>query len=146
VERAIDDIKARAYLRDSSDIPVARRLVWELAVRQGLSEASVGALATAVTEVFRNVIVHAWSGEVLIGTTTRSARRGIVVVARDEGPGIADTAEALQDGFSTSGGLGLGLPSARRLVDDFEIESLPGKGTTITMRKWVTDVARARME
>jgi serine/threonine-protein kinase RsbT len=70
-------------------------------------------------------------------------RRGIRVIARDEGPGIADLERALQDGYTTGGGLGLGLPGARRLVDDFSIESAPGRGTTVTLVKWSRPSARS---
>jgi len=135
-EPVIDDMEVRVSLRDESDVVVARRTGCELASRLGMSRVSVAALATAVTEIARNIVVHAWAGEIVFGMATHRSRRGIVVIARDDGPGITNTEEAMQDGFSTSDGLGMGLPSARRLMDEFDLSSLPGKGTMITMRKW----------
>ena len=84
----------------------------------------------------RNILVYAVHGEVEVRLDEHNGRRGVIVVARDEGPGIANIDRALEDGFSTSGSLGLGLPGARRLMDDFQISSQQGRGTTITMRKW----------
>jgi len=80
--------------------------------------------------------LYARRGEVRIRPATDTGRDGLVVIAEDHGPGIRDIAQALQDGFSTSGGLGLGLPGARRLMDDFDLKSAPGQGTTVTMAKW----------
>jgi serine/threonine-protein kinase RsbT len=80
---------------------------------------------------------YAGSGEIALRPTNTSSRRGLLVVARDEGPGIPDVALALQDGYSTSNGLGLGLPGTRRLMDEFAIESVVGRGTTVTAQKWV---------
>jgi len=126
----------RQPIRDESDLVVARRRARELAIAQGLSEVAVEALATAVSEVGWNIIVHAGNGELLFGAIANAAGRGVVVIARDAGPGIADIQQAMQDGYSTKSGLGDGLPGARRLVDEFEIESRPGVGTTVTLRKW----------
>jgi serine/threonine-protein kinase RsbT len=127
----------RIRVRHESDIVAARRQVRELGARQGLSGAAIEALATAVTEMARNLVVHAGSGEVLFATAEDAWRRGVVVTVRDDGPGIADIEQAMQDGFSTKGGgLGSGLPGARRLVDEFHIESDLGSGTTITMQQW----------
>jgi serine/threonine-protein kinase RsbT len=96
------------------------------------------ALATAVTEIARNIVVHAWSGEIALGILEQDTRRGVIVTARDAGPGIADLERAMLDGFSTGTGLGYGLPGARRLVDEFEIESKVGVGTMVTLKKWVS--------
>lgn len=126
----------RQAIRDESDLVVARRRARELATAQGLSGVAVEALAIAVTEVAWNIIVHAGNGELLFGAIVSAAGRGVVVIARDAGPGIADIPQAMQDGFSTKSGLGDGLSGARRLVDEFEIESRPGVGTTVTLRKW----------
>jgi serine/threonine-protein kinase RsbT len=127
-------------LRDESDIVVARRHVRELGERQRLSRVAVEALATAVTEIARNVIVHAQSGEVRLRgecAVRGGAERGlVVVVVRDGGPGIPDIEAAMVDGFSTGLGLGFGLSGARRMVDSFEIASAVGQGTTITLEKW----------
>jgi serine/threonine-protein kinase RsbT len=86
--------------------------------------------------VARNIVKFARHGEVVIEELQRGARRGIQVTGRDAGPGIPDIPRALQDGFSSYQGLGLGLPGCRRLMDEFELESQPGKGTTVTMTKW----------
>jgi serine/threonine-protein kinase RsbT len=94
-------------------------------------------IATAVSEVARNILEYAKRGEVVVSVVQRGDRRGLEVLARDRGPGIADVSRAMQDGFSTSRGLGLGLPGSRRLMDDFELESKVGLGTTVTMRKWL---------
>jgi serine/threonine-protein kinase RsbT len=93
-------------------------------------------LATALTEIARNVIVHAGTGEVLLGIARAEGRVGVVAIVRDSGAGIPNIDEALQDGHSTGQGLGLGLPSARRLVDDFHVHSVVADGTTVTLRQW----------
>ncbi|HEX3594640.1 MAG TPA: anti-sigma regulatory factor [Polyangiaceae bacterium] len=142
-ETATNEPSIRVSVRDESDVGVARRRVRELGARVGLSEASVEELATAVTEIARNIVVHAGTGELLFGATDNGGRRGVVVLARDHGPGIADVFEAMRDGYSSGSGLGLGLPSARRLVDEFELASSLDSGTTIMMRKW-TPVERQR--
>jgi serine/threonine-protein kinase RsbT len=136
------EIRARVRIRHDSDVVVARRIVRDLGMKEGLSDGAIAALATAVTEIAQNIIVHAGSGEVLIGTVADSSRRGVVVTARDNGPGITDVVQAMHDGHSTGAGLGLGLPSAQRLVDEFEIESAIGTGTTVTLRKWTTPEPR----
>jgi len=94
-------------------------------------------VATAISEIARNIIQYAGEGEVVLSEVRKEGRSGILIVARDQGPGIANLELAMQDGYSTSGGLGLGLSGARRLVDEFEIVSELGKGTTVTMRKWL---------
>jgi serine/threonine-protein kinase RsbT len=123
-------------VQQDSDVAIARMRVFELASQQGLVEAAAAALATAATEVARNMIVHAGGGEIAVIAAARAGRRGVIVTARDDGPGIADIDRAMQDGFSTTGSLGFGLPGARRLVDEFEIESIVGAGTRVTLRKW----------
>jgi serine/threonine-protein kinase RsbT len=117
---------------------VARRRTRELASQQGLSPAETEALATAVTEIARNILVHAGSGEILFGAVGNPSKRGVIVIARDTGPGIPHIEQAMQDGFSTRGGLGFGLPGAQRLVDEFEIESTLGAGTAVTLLKWAS--------
>lgn len=126
----------RLPLRDDSDLAEARLRVRALCAGYGFASSTIEGLATAASEVARNVLVHAHDGELCGGTTHRDGRVGVVVVARDSGPGIATIADAMCDGFSTRGGLGLGLPSARRLVDDFEIHSLVNAGTTVTLTMW----------
>jgi len=136
IDQASPENRVCVRIHDESDVVVARRRSRELAAQQGLSEAAAEALATAVTEIARNIVVHAESGEIIFGAVADATRRGAIVTARDTGSGIRDIEQAMQDGFSTRGGLGFGLPGARRLVDEFEIESKVGTGTTITLRKW----------
>jgi serine/threonine-protein kinase RsbT len=101
-------------------------------------------LATAISEVARNITTYAKRGEVLLSVIRDSSgRRGIKVVAQDQGPGIENLELALQDGFTSGGGLGLGLPGARRLVHEFEIETAPGRGTKVTLVMWERESARA---
>ncbi len=93
-------------------------------------------ISTAISELARNIVLYAKRGEILLGHMHDGEKRGISVVARDEGPGIPNVERALQDGYSTSGGLGLGLPGTRRLVDELEVVSEVGRGTTVTLKKW----------
>jgi serine/threonine-protein kinase RsbT len=118
------------------DIVTARQLGRELAARAGFAGSDLTLIATAISEVARNIVVYAERGEIRLGLASRNGRAGLEVVAVDEGPGIPDIEQAMQDGFSTGRSLGLGLPGARRLMDEFEIVSEMGKGTTVTMRKW----------
>ena len=126
----------RVPVREEADVAVARGTARDLARGEGFPEGRAAAIATAVTEVARNIVVHAGAGEILLHVEERGGRHAIVVVARDESPGIPDVEEAMTDGFSTSDGLGLGLPSARRLMDEFTLVSEVGKGTIVTMTKW----------
>jgi serine/threonine-protein kinase RsbT len=118
------------------DIIAARRSARELATQVGFSGSDLTIIATAISEVARNIVVYAKRGEIVLSAVQRGTRRGVLVVARDQGPGIPDIPGAMRDGFSTGKSLGLGLPGAKRLMDEFEIVSEVGKGTTITMRKW----------
>jgi serine/threonine-protein kinase RsbT len=127
----------RVAIDSDADVVSARQRARELAVELELSSTDQTLLATAISEVARNITTYAQRGEVLLSLVRGpDGRRGVRVVARDEGPGIADLEAAMQDGFTTGGGLGLGLPGARRLVDDFEVQSAPGEGTTVTLVKW----------
>ncbi len=121
------------HLTIASDVDIvqARAKGRELAAAHGFTIGDQTVIATA-----RNILLYARRGEVRIRTATDTGREGLLIVAEDHGPGIRDIARALQDGFSTSGGLGLGLPGARRLMDDFDVQSVPGQGTTVTMTKW----------
>lgn len=119
------------------DIVEARHKGRELGASIGLGSTEQTLVATAISEVARNILVYATRGEIVLAEADDGERRGVVVVARDHGPGIKDIARALQDGYSTSGSLGLGLPGARRLMDELVLESAPGQGTTVTMKKWV---------
>jgi serine/threonine-protein kinase RsbT len=126
----------RVAVNREADIVTARQLGRELAAKAGFVGSDLTLIATAISEVARNIISYANTGEILLGLATKDGHPGLSVVAQDHGPGIPDIDQAMQDGFSTGKSLGLGLPGARRLMDEFEIVSAPGKGTTITMHKW----------
>lgn len=128
--------EARVRIERESDIVEARQKGRELAKEAGLFGSDVTMVATAISEVARNIVVYARRGEIFLEIVQDRGKRGIVVIARDDGPGIADVERAMRDGFSTGGSLGLGLPGARRLMDDFEIESQAGVGTTVILKKW----------
>ncbi|BBX99299.1 anti-sigma regulatory factor [Mycobacterium lacus] len=119
------------------DIVAARKAGHQLASELGFSLTDVTMIATAISEVARNITSYAGRGAVRVTVADREGRQALVVRAEDEGPGIADVERALEDGYSTGRGLGLGLPGARRLMDRFTIESALGKGTVIEMWKWV---------
>lgn len=124
-------------IESDADVVTARQQARELAAELDLSSTDQTLLATAISEVARNITHYARRGEVSVGIVEDGdGRRGIRVVARDDGPGIEDVERAMQDGYTTGGGLGLGLPGARRLVDEFELDSGPGRGTTVTLVKW----------
>ena len=129
-----DDI--RVAIASDKDVVQARQTGRELAARAGFSSGDQTVIAAAISEIARNVLMYARRGEILISVVLNGDHSGVMIVARDEGPGIPDIERALRDGYSTSGGLGLGLPGAKRLMDDFEIESVVQQGTTVTMRKW----------
>jgi len=130
-----DEIRVR--IGSEHDILAARQRGRELAVEGGFTGTDLTLIATAISEVARNIVEYAREGEIVLTLLTNGTRRGMAVVASDRGPGIPDIAQAMQDGYSTSRSLGLGLPGARRLMDEFEIESGIGTGTTVTMRKWI---------
>ena len=129
----------RIPIRTDDDVVVARREARELAGRQGLEGTDLTLLVTAISEVARNITTYAGSGEICIEPVAAAGRRGVRIVASDEGPGIPDVDLALRDGYTTGRGLGLGLPGARRLVDDFDVKSEVGRGTTVTLVKWGRD-------
>jgi serine/threonine-protein kinase RsbT len=129
------DDSLRIAVSGDPDIVSARVAARELATRLAFGPTDLTVIATAVSEVCRNIVRFAGSGQVWL-ELLEAPRRGIQIVARDGGPGIPDVEQALGDGFSTYGGLGLGLPGVRRLMDEFAIASEPGHGTTVTMTKW----------
>ena len=120
-----------------SDIISARQKGRELAAAIGFSSTEQTLIATAISEVARNIISYAGRGEIRLSNIDKGSRRGILVIARDQGPGIADIELAMRDGYSTGNSLGVGLPGARRLVDEFELTSTLGSGTTVTLKKWL---------
>jgi serine/threonine-protein kinase RsbT len=127
--------EVRVPIRTDADIVAARQAARELAARLGFSPTELTLIATAVSEVARNIVRFAGLGEIVV-EAIEGPRSGVQVVARDSGPGIPDIDQALEDGYSTYAGLGLGLPGARRLMDEFAIMSELGRGTTVTMTKW----------
>ena len=118
------------------DIVDARQKGRALATTIGFSAGDSTLIATAISELARNIVIYARCGEVILKTIEKHGRNGIVVAAKDNGPGILNIEQALQDGFSTSGSLGLGLPGVRRLMDEFDIISEAGRGTAVTITKW----------
>jgi serine/threonine-protein kinase RsbT len=127
----------RIGILSDADIVLARQKARGLARELGFSASDLVAIATALSELARNIVEYAQRGEILLSRVEQGNRCGFAIVARDRGPGIADIGRAMQDGYSTGGGLGLGLPGTRRLMDDFEITSAVGQGTTVRATKWV---------
>jgi serine/threonine-protein kinase RsbT len=127
----------RVPIRSDRDIVTARQTGRSVAAALSFTPGEATLIATAISELARNIVTYAKEGEIRVKALNGgAARTGIQVVAHDEGPGIADVEQALRDGFSTSGSLGLGLPGVRRLVDEFQIESERNGGTTVTVTKW----------
>ena len=122
---------------DPDDIVLARQAGHELARDLGFSLTDVTMIATAISEVARNITSYAGYGAIRVAVQNREGRQALVVRAEDEGPGIADIERALEDGYSTGRGLGLGLPGARRLMDRLIVKSAPGRGTVVEMWKWI---------
>lgn len=121
------------------DIVTARQEGRDLAERMGCSSIESTMIATAISEIARNIVMFAERGEITVSLVGENSRQGVTVVARDAGPGIPDLERALQDGYSGYGGMGLGLPGSRRLMDEFEVTSEVDRGTTVTMTKWRRD-------
>jgi serine/threonine-protein kinase RsbT len=130
------EAESRIAIESDADVVTARQRARELAGELDLSSTDQTLLATAISEVARNITHYATRGEVRLRVIHGDGRQGIEVVASDQGPGIVDIERALQDGYTTGGGLGLGLPGARRLVDEFHIQSAPSVGTTVTLVMW----------
>ena len=123
-------------IETDADLVVARAEGRAIAQRLGFRPPDPTLIATAISEVARNVVVHVGHGEIIMRPLVHGRRLGVLVIVRDEGEGIPDVDAALGLGQASRGGLGLGLPGARRLMDEFEVKSQLGKGTTVTMRKW----------
>ena len=127
----------RIPIRSESDVITAVMRATEYGRDCGCSEFHCRLVATAVSELARNIVKYAENGSVRMREVRSPGRRGIEVVVEDTGPGIADVNKAMQDSYSTSGTLGLGLPGVKRMMDEFELESEPGKGVRVVARKWV---------
>ncbi len=119
-----------------ADVVTARQEARTLGAALGFGSTDLTLLATAISEIARNITTYAGEGDVRLRIVERNGRRGVEVVASDDGPGIVDVERAMQDGYTTGNGLGLGLPGTRRLVDDFDLDTTPGVGTTIRLVKW----------
>jgi serine/threonine-protein kinase RsbT len=130
--------EVRVEVSSDADVVAAREKGRELSAQLGFSSIDLTLIVTAISEVARNILLYADKGEIILGLQD-DGQRGIVVTARDEGPGIPDVELAMRDSYSTGNGLGLGLPGARRLMDEFAIESEISKGTTIVMKKWAPE-------
>ena len=128
--------EVRVPITADVDIVTARQQGRAQAQRGGFNGTDCTVISTAISEIARNILEYAARGEVTIRVVHNANSVGIIVIATDEGPGIPNLALAMQDGYSTGRGLGLGLPGTRRLMDEFEIQSEPGKGTTVTIKKW----------
>jgi serine/threonine-protein kinase RsbT len=126
----------RIAIESDADVLKARLQGRKLGQGLGLGATDLTLLATAISEIARNITTYAGRGSIRMRLTEEHGQHGIEVVAEDQGPGIPDIAAALSDGYSTGRGMGLGLPGARRLMDDFEIDSRVGEGTRVRMVKW----------
>lgn len=125
-------------ITSDKDIVTARQQGRAVALETGFSLSEATLIATAISELARNIVSYATQGRITVKPTNgASGMRGLTIIATDSGPGIADIAQALRDGYSSSGGLGLGLPGVRRLMDEFDIASHAGGGTTVTVTKWL---------
>lgn len=142
------DDEVRVPINADADLVAARAAGRAMAEQLGFPRPDPTLIATAISEVARNIVVHVGRGEIVLRPLQEADRYGLVVIASDEGPGILDVEAALRDDYSGRGGLGLGLPGARRLMDDFEVVSDAETGTTVTMKKWRfrDELARLREE
>lgn len=127
--------ETRVAIHHEADIVLARQEGRRLAAELGFGGADLTIIATAISELSRNIVKYAGHGEILLWSENGAQGSSLVVQARDEGPGIGDLELAMRDGYSTGQGLGLGLPGAKRLMDDFAIQSSPGLGTVVTLWK-----------
>jgi serine/threonine-protein kinase RsbT len=123
-------------IRSDLDIVIARSSARDTAKQIGFGAVDQARIATAVSELARNIFLYAGGGTVCVSLVEQRGLTGIEIVCEDQGPGIADLAQVMQDGYSTSRGMGMGLPGARRLMDEFELQSQEGLGTRVTCRKW----------
>ncbi len=130
-------------INSDQDIVLARQKGRALATGIGFASGDATLIATAISELARNIVSYARKGQVILRIVNNLNRQGILVIATDDGPGISDIPQALQAGFSTSGSLGLGLPGVRRLMDEFEITSQLGRGTTVAVKKWDGQLQRS---
>ncbi|MBM7707057.1 anti-sigma regulatory factor [Chryseomicrobium aureum] len=119
------------------DIVAARQLGRNEAKEVGFGTVDQARITTAISELARNIYLYAGKGKITIERVTDGAMKGIIIISADQGPGIADLRKVMEDGYTTSGGLGAGMPGVKRLMDDFKVETEVGVGTTITATKWL---------
>lgn len=129
--------EARVPVTSEGDIVTARQTGRSMAAALGFDDTDQTLIATAISEITRNMLTYGGGGETRLAVVEGSGGPGLRIEAIDQGPGIADVDRAMEDGYSTGNSLGIGLPGARRLMDEFEIDSAPGKGTRVSMVKWV---------
>jgi len=129
--------EAQIPISSDFDIVAARQQGRQLALKLGFQGGDVTLIAAAISEMARNIVDHAKEGEMTFERIQNGTKNGIQIIARDDGPGIPDVNQAMQYGYSTRRGLGVGLPGAKWLMDEFDIVSKVGKGTTVTMKKWL---------
>jgi serine/threonine-protein kinase RsbT len=129
--------KVRIAIGSGADIVTARLEGRKLAAQAGFTATDVTIIATAISELARNIVEYAGKGEIILTVVQGGLKQGFRVEARDHGPGIPDIELAMQDGYSTGGGMGLGLPGTRRLMDEFRINSKVGRATTVIATKWI---------
>jgi serine/threonine-protein kinase RsbT len=123
-------------IESDADTVIARQAGRDVALRLGFTRTDATFVATAISEIARNITVHAGAGEIVVRELDEEGRSGLVVIARDEGPGIADVASVMRQEYPSAVGLGMGIWGAMRLMDEIDIQSAPGEGTTVTMKKW----------
>jgi serine/threonine-protein kinase RsbT len=130
------DDEVLVAIESDADLVTARAEGRAMAERLGFPRPDPTLIATAISEIARNIVIHVGEGEILMRPVYNDSRYGLVVIARDAGVGIRDIHTALEAGYASRGGMGMGLPGARRLMDEFALESEVGRGTTVTMTKW----------
>jgi serine/threonine-protein kinase RsbT len=131
------DREVRVRIASSADIVTARQCGRVLAERAGFSSSHLAVIATAIAEVATNIVDYAKEGEIVLRVVSAANRRGVHIIASDSGPGIADIGAAMRDGHCANARLSIGLSGSRRLMDEFDIASELGRGTTVTMTKWL---------
>jgi len=129
--------EARIDINSATDIVTARQKGRGLAMELGFEGSDLTVIATAISEIARNIVDHAECGQIVLVAIHQGSRHGLAIIAQDQGPGIPDVGQAMQYGFSSRKGLGVGLPGAKWLMDEFDIHTKVGKGTVVTMKKWL---------
>ncbi|MGD6805045.1 anti-sigma regulatory factor [Rossellomorea vietnamensis] len=131
------EIQSCVKITNEWDIVAARQLGRNVAKDLGFGTVDQARITTAISELARNIYLYAGQGQICIEKLNENGKNGVRIIALDEGPGIKDIRKVMEDGFSTSGGLGAGLPGVKRLMDEFNVESTPGEGTDIRATKWL---------